>query len=470
MQIPMYLAGKFVTSSERLEVHNPHDGSLVGETYLANPDQVEEAIQAAVFAFSTYRELSTAERVTILEKILAGIKDRRDRLANLLCLEAGKPITDARSEVDRAIHTWTIAIEEAKRIGGEVLSLDHSAATKGRLGLVKRFPLGPIAGIAPFNFPLNLSSHKLAPALASGNTIVLKPASPDPLSVLVFGEIFEEAGLPSGVVSILPMSREVGEKLVSDERFKLLSFTGSPRVGWGMKARAGKKKVILELGGNAAVIVDEAVDISRVAERIAVGGFSYAGQSCISVQRVYIHQSKYEEFKQLLVGRVKNLVVGDPKFETTEVGPMIDEKSAQKTKGWLDEAVKSGAKILCGGTQVKNIFQPTVVEQVPANAALCREEAFAPLVILFPFGEFKEAVNIVNDSRFGLQCGVFTNNVAHLRYAWDNLEVGGIIHNDISSFRIDHMPYGGVKDSGLGREGLRYTIEEMTEPRLLVLN
>ncbi len=470
MEIPIYLAGNFVTSPQILTTKNPYDGSLVNTTYLATDAQVEEAITAAAQAFTDFSRSSTAERVAILEKVVQGIKDRQEKLANLICLESGKPIRDARGEVSRALHTWTTAGEEAKRLGGEIISLDHNASSLNRYGLIRRFPIGPVAAIAPFNFPFNLSSHKLAPALAAGCTIVLKPASANPSAVLLLGEIFEQAGLPKGVVSILPMTRETGDKLVTDERFKLLTFTGSPTVGWDMKARAGKKKVVLELGGNAAVIVDQDADIAQASARVAVGGFSYAGQSCISVQRLYVHQSQYELFKKELLARVQALVVDDPLLEETNVGPMIDESAAARTATWVEEAVEGGAKVLIGGSRVKNMFEPTVLEIVSEQAKLYREEAFAPLVILYSFTDFKEVVTRVNNSRFGLQCGVFTNNVVNLRYTWEHLEVGGVIHNDVSAYRIDHMPYGGIKDSGLGREGVKYAIEDMTEPRLLVLN
>ncbi|MDQ2964650.1 MAG: aldehyde dehydrogenase family protein, partial [Chloroflexota bacterium] len=352
---------------------------------------------------------------------------------------------------------------------GEVIPLDLMPASKGRVGITRRFPIGPIAAISPFNFPLNLAAHKLAPAIASGNSIVLKPPSKDPLTMLTVAEIVEEAGAPAGSVSILPMTRELGDRMVADDRFKLLTFTGSPSVGWRMKERAGKKKVVLELGGNAGVIIDKTADLDWAVRRNLVGAFAYAGQVCISVQRMFIHEDVWDEFMRRFVEGTKGLKVGDPLDPQTDVGPMVDENAAGRTQSWVDEAIALGGKVLVGGKAKGNFFAPTILTDVPPTAQVCSNEAFAPLVVAFPFRDFGDAVRQVNDSSFGLQTGVFTNDLAHAWQGFNELEVGGVIVNDIPTYRIDHMPYGGVKDSGQGREGLRWAIEDMTEIRIMVL-
>ena len=467
---PIYLAGKWVDSPDRLEVGSPADPERpAGATYNATPEQLEAATVAAVDAFEETRKLPAYERGRALREISAGVKARREELGRLLAMEAGKPIRDALVEVDRCAFTFRLAAEEAERIGGEVMPLDLLPASKGRVGITRRFPIGPVAGISPFNFPLNLAAHKIAPAIAAGCSIVLKPASKDPLTLLTATEIIDAAGLPAGAVSVLPMTRQLGDRLVEDERFKLLTFTGSPSVGWRMKSRAGKKKVVLELGGNAAVIVDQSADLDWAVKRILVGGFSYAGQSCISVQRVYLDEAIADAFRAKLVAGLANLKQGDPLDASVDLGPMVDEENAERTAGWVREAVRMGGKVLAGGNAHGAFFEPTILEGVPTSAQVCSNEAFAPLVVLFTFSSFDDAIGQVNDSRFGLQAGVFTNDLAHSWQAFNELEVGGVILNDISSYRIDHMPYGGVKDSGLGREGLRWSIEDMTEIRIMVL-
>jgi glyceraldehyde-3-phosphate dehydrogenase (NADP+) len=343
-------------------------------------------------------------------------------------------------------------------------------SSKGRSAIVRRFPIGPIAGISPFNFPLNLALHKIAPAIASGNTIVLKPPSRDPLTMLLFAEIVEAAGVPKGAISIMPMDREVGDALVEDPRFKLLSFTGSPDVGWAMKNRAGMKKVVLELGGNAGVIVDRDADIDFAVNRIKVGAFAYAGQVCISVQRVFVHEDVYDEFKDKLVRAVESIKIGDPLDRTTDLGPMIDRKSLLRTQNWVETASKEGARVLTGGEITENTFSPAVIENADPASFICTKEAFAPLVTISPVKSFGEAIRKINDSDFGLQAGVFTNSLEKALVAYENIDVGGVVINDVPTYRIDHMPYGGVKASGLGREGLKYAIEDMTEPRIMVLN
>jgi glyceraldehyde-3-phosphate dehydrogenase (NADP+) len=466
----IYLAGNWVDSPDRLEVDNPADPTTpAGATYTATEAQYEEAVTAAVAAFRETRVLPVYERSRALREISAGIKERREELARILSQEAGKPIRDALTEVDRSVFTFRLAAEEAERMVGEVIPLDLVAASRGRFGITRRFPIGPVAGISPFNFPLNLAAHKIAPAIAAGCSIVLKPATKDPLTILTVAEIIDSVGLPKGSVSVLPMTRELGDRMVSDPRFKLLTFTGSPTVGWRMKERAGKKKVVLELGGNAAVIIDKTADVAWAVKRILVGGFSYAGQSCISVQRIFVHEAVAEAFRDQLVAGVKRLKVGDPLDPTTDLGPLVDEANAVRTQGWVDEAVAMGGQVFVGGKANGTFFEPTVLANVPAGAQVCSNEAFAPLVVLATFSDFEDAIAQVNDSAFGLQTGVFTNDLAHAWEAFNDLDVGGVVMNDISSYRVDHMPYGGVKDSGLGREGLRWSIEDMTELKLMVV-
>jgi len=465
----IYLAGQWVESPDLLSIDNPADPPTpAGATYNATPEQVERAVQAAVAAFEETRVLPVYERARALREISAGIKNRREELARIMSLEAGKPIRDALVEVDRAVFTFRLAAEESERMLGEVIPLDLMAASKGRVGMTRRFPVGPVLGISPFNFPLNLAAHKIAPAIAAGCSILLKPASKDPLTMLTVTEIIDSVGLPAGAVSVLPMTRELGDKLVSDERFKLLSFTGSPSVGWRMKERAGKKKVVLELGGNAAVILDRTADVEWAVKRILVGGFGYAGQSCISVQRIFVHEAIAGAVRDKLVAGVAKLKMGDPLDPTTDLGPMVDTAAAERTTRWVDEAVSLGGKVLAGGHADGAFFEPTILEDVPPTAQVCSNEVFAPVVVLSTFSDFGEAIRESNDSAFGLQTGVFTNDLGHAWQAFNELEVGGVIVNDISSYRVDHMPYGGIKDSGLGREGLRWSIEDMTELRLMV--
>ncbi|MFZ5853980.1 MAG: aldehyde dehydrogenase family protein [Chloroflexota bacterium] len=467
---PIFLAGRWVESPDRLEVANPADPAHpAGATFNATAAQYEEAVEAAVATFEVTRRLPAYERGAILRRISEGIRDRRDELARLIALEAGKPIRDATGEVDRAVLTFRLGAEEAERMYGELIPLDLMASSKGRVGITRRFPLGPIAGISPFNFPLNLAAHKIAPALAAGNTIVLKPPSKDPLTMLTVAEIIEQSGAPAGSVSVLPMTRELGDRMVADPRFKLLTFTGSPSVGWRMKERAGKKKVVLELGGNAGVIVDRTADLDWAVKRILIGAFTYSGQVCISVQRMFIHAEVWDEFMARFVAGAAALRLGDPLDPTTDLGPMVDQTAATRTQQWVDEAVALGGRLLLGGRANGTFFLPTILTDTPVSARVCSNEAFAPLVVAFPFTDIGDAIRRVNDSFFGLQTGIFTNDLAHAWQAFSELEVGGVIVNDIPTYRIDHMPYGGVKDSGLGREGLRWAIEDMTEIRIMVL-
>ena len=467
---PIYLAGRWVTSPDVLEVTNPADADHpAGSTYSATAEQYEEAVAAAVRAFPVTRVLPAYERGRILRDISAGIKARREELGRLLATEAGKPIRDALVEVDRATLTFRLGAEEAERMTGELIPLDLMPSSKDRVGITRRFPIGPIAAISPFNFPLNLAAHKLAPAIASGNPIVLKPPSKDPLIMLAVAEIIDAVGVPEGMVSILPMSRELGDRMVADERFKLLTFTGSPSVGWRMKERAGKKKVVLELGGNAGAIVDASADLDWAVKRILIGAFAYAGQVCISVQRLFIHQDVWDPFMERFLAGVAALKVGDPLDPSTDVGPMVDAHQAARTQSWVDEAVALGGRVLAGGSADGTFFPPTVLADVPTTAQVCSNEAFAPVVVVSPVTSLDDAVARVNDSMFGLQTGVFTNDLTNAWVGFADLEVGGVMINDVPTYRIDHMPYGGVKDSGLGREGLRWAIEDMTEIRIMVL-
>jgi glyceraldehyde-3-phosphate dehydrogenase (NADP+) len=466
----IYLAGQWVESPDVLVVDNPaNPGTPAGATYNATEEQYEQAVSAAVAAFEHTRVLPAYERGRALRDISNGIKSRREEIGRILSLEAGKPIRDALVEVDRAALTFRLGAEEAERMYGETIPLDLMASSKGRMGITRRFPIGPVAAISPFNFPLNLAAHKLSPAIAAGCSIVLKPPSKDPLTMLTVAEIIDSVGLPPGAVSILPMTRELGDRMVADDRFKLLTFTGSPSVGWRMKERAGKKKVVLELGGNAGVIVDRNSDLDWAVKRSITGAFAYSGQVCISVQRMYLHEDIKDAFLEKFMAGVAALKLGDPLQPDTDVGPMVDEHQAQRTQRWVDEAVQLGGKVLAGGKADGAFFQPTVLENVPVEAQVCSNEAFAPLVVVFPFSDFGDAIRQVNDSFFGLQTGVFTNDLGNAWRAFNELEVGGVIVNDIPTYRIDHMPYGGVKDSGLGREGLRWSIEDMTELRIMVL-
>ena len=469
-QYPYYCAGEWRSSDRPLEIRNPWNDEIVGTTSFATEDDVEDAIRAAEDAFEIMRVMPLYERAAALDKLADSLEQRGEEVARLLAQEAAKPLRDARVEVIRGVFTIRVAAEEAKRIGGEMIPLDLLPSSKGRFGITRKVPIGPIAAISPFNFPLNLALHKVAPAIASGNSVVLKPPTHDPLTMLTFAEMIDEVGLPKGAVSIMPMDRQTGDRLVTDERFKLLSFTGSPDVGWEMKQRAGKKKVVLELGGNAGVIIDADADIGLAAQRVRAGAFAYAGQVCISVQRVYVHRDSYDAFCEQLVAAVGTIKTGDPLDPDTELGPMIDAKAASRVDEWVRAAVAEGATLLTGGKASGRFYEPTVIVNASPDSFVCSREAFAPIVTVFPVESFEAALAAANDSVFGLQAGVFTNNIEHAFQAFDRLDVGGVILNDVPVYRIDHMPYGGVKDSGLSREGIRYAIDDMTETRLLVVN
>ncbi len=462
--------GKWLLQGDPYDVLSPYDRRVVATTFRPEPAHIEAAVQAAVRAFAITRKLPSYERQRVLGAVAQSISDRREEFAHTMALEAGKPIRTARAEVERAIFTFTTAAEESTRIYGEWLPLDLQASTAGRWAIVRRFPVGPIVSISPFNFPLNLVAHKWAPAIAAGCTIVHKPASQTPLCSLLLAELVEQAGWPAGGLNVLPLSGRDAERLVTDDRLKKLTFTGSPAVGWELKKKAGKKRVTLELGGNAGVIVHHDADLDYAAERCVFGGFSYAGQSCISVQRIFVHRTVWEKFAAAFVPRVQKLRVGDPLDEATDVGPMISEEDAARAAEWVDEAVGAGAKVLCGGKRRGALLEPTVLTGTRANQRVNCLEIFAPVVTVEPYDDFADAVKQVNDSSYGLQAGIFARDSKLLFAAYEDLEVGGVVIDDVPTFRIDHMPYGGVKDSGLGREGLRYAIEEMTERKLLVVN
>lgn len=469
---PFYLAGEWARSELVLDSVNPYDGSLVGRTFLASAEQRDQAVAAAVRAFEETRRMAAYEREAALLAIAAAVDNRRDDLARLIAQECGKPLRDASAEAARASFTFRVAAEEAKRIGGgEVIPLDWVASSRGRIGLTRRFPIGPVAGISPFNFPLNLAIHKIAPAIAAGNPIVLKPPSEAPLTMLMMAGIIHDLSvLPKGALSVLPMSRAIGDRLVTDERLRLLTFTGSPAVGWDMKRRAGDKRVVLELGGNAGVVVDEGADISYAAKRCTFGGFVYAGQVCISVQRIFAHRAIHDRFRDELVDAVRAIKVGDPLDPATEMGPLISDRAATRVANWLEEAKTAGAKVLTGGRIDGRMMEPTVLAEVPPSCSISCQEAFAPVVTLDPVDSFEAGLARVNDSRYGLQAGVFTDRLEHTLRAFETLEVGGVVVNDVPTYRVDHMPYGGVKQSGFGREGIRYALEDHTELRLLAIN
>jgi acyl-CoA reductase-like NAD-dependent aldehyde dehydrogenase len=465
-----FLDGKWLTEGEPFEIQSPFDRSVVGKGSRATAAHAEASVRAAQRAFETTKKIPAYERQRVLRAVSEGIRSRHQEFAQLIALEAGKPIKTARAEVDRAVFTFSVAAEESTRIGGEWIPLDWQPSTVGRAAIVRRFPVGPIFAITPFNFPLNLVAHKVAPAIAAGCTVVLKPAPQTPLTSLLLAEVVEAAGWPAGGLNVLPLAIPEAEALVKDDRLKLLTFTGSGAVGWALKQKAGKKKVLLELGGNAGVIVHSDWDTGDAARRCLAGGFSYAGQSCISVQRIYVQRGVYDKFLAILVAGVKNLKTGDPLDELTDVGPMISEDAARRAEAWIEEAVAAGARIAIGGKRNGSILEPTVLTNTRHEMKVSCEEVFAPVVDVETYDDFGDAISRVNDSPYGLQAGVFTRDAKLLFSAFDQLEVGGVIAGDVSAFRIDHMPYGGVKESGLGREGLRYAIEEMTEPRLLALN
>jgi len=466
---PYCLAGRPVQANADLVVTNKYTGQPACRVALADRAAIDAAITAAAEAFEQTRRMPGHQRQAVLQHMIRRVTERAEELAYALCIEAGKPIRDSRGEVGRLIDTFRIAAEEAVRVEGEYLAMDISPRLAGYQGWWRRFPIGPCSFISPFNFPLNLVAHKVAPAIAVGCPFVLKPASLTPVGALLLGEILAETELPSGAFSILPCRRDGADLFTTDERLKLLSFTGSPDVGWALKAKAGKKKVVLELGGNAACIVDEGADLEYAADRLIIGAFYQSGQSCISVQRIFAHRSGYERLKELLVERIGKLKAGDPLAENTFLGPMITEGDAIRLEEWTREAVAAGARVICGGRRQGAFFEATLLENVRPDLRISCVEAFGPVAVLAPFDDFYDACRAVNDSIYGLQAGVFTPSLEHAWYAYDVLDVGGVIVNDVPSLRADHMPYGGIKESGLGREGVRFAMQDMTEIKMLVI-
>ncbi len=463
-----YIAGEFRQTGKTVEVRNPYNRELLGLACIGSQNDLEDAINGAEKVFSTLRALPSFKRYNILMQIARELEMRKIHLAEILAGEAAKPIKLAAGEIERAAETFKIAAEESKRLPREYISLDWTPAGQGKEGLVKYFPLGLVAGISPFNFPMNLAVHKIAPAIAAGCPIVLKPSTSTPLSTLELAKILDETALPKGAVSILPMDRQTGKQLVTDERFKLLSFTGSPEVGWKMKAQSGKKKVVLELGGNAGVIVSDSCDLNHALNRCISGGFAYAGQVCIHTQRIFVQESIFESFTGRFADMASKLKQGDPLDPETDITSMIDEQNAQRVEEWVNDAVNSGARILTGGKRNNSFYEPTVITGTNAGMKVCALEVFGPVVVVEPYRNFEQAVREVNNSRYGLQAGVFTNLIHEMNHAFEHLEVGGVIINDVPTFRVDHMPYGGVKDSGIGREGVKYAIMDMMEPRIMV--
>ena len=466
---PYYLANEPCQPNQDLEVVDKYTGSIATRVALAGASAIDAAIAAADESFAELRAMPAYARQQILNHCVTRFTERADELAAALCVEAGKPIKDAKGEVERLIDTFRFAAEESVRLTGEVMEMGISPRAASYTGMWKRVPIGPCSFISPFNFPLNLVAHKIAPALAVGCPFVLKPASLTPIGAIIIGEVLAETELPKGAFSILPCRRDGAEQFTTDERLKLLSFTGSPEVGWALKAKAGKKKVVLELGGNAACVIDEGTDLDDAVSRLCIGAFYQSGQTCIGVQRILVHESLYEDLKHKLIEATRALPMGDPKNPATWIGPMISEAEALRLDRWIQDAVQRGARLLCGGGRSGTMLEATLMESVPKDCDANAAEAFGPLACLAPFSDFEDALREVNDSAFGLQAGIFTKDIYKIQRAWDVLEVGGVIIGDVPSWRVDHMPYGGVKDSGLGREGVRFAMEDMTEIRLLAI-
>ncbi len=464
----IYSGGTFIRTENRLNVSCSFDNQAFSYTYLAAKEDVDYSILMAQKAFEVMKKMPSYKLERILNEIANKMKADRRRLAEVLALEACKPIVYALSEIDRAIQTFKVAAQEALRPPGEYMSIDWTPAGENKEAWIKYFPLGPVSGISPFNFPMNLAAHKIAPAIAARCPIVLKPATSTPLSTLELAKIIDETELPKGAVSILPASREIGNLLVTDNRFKLLTFTGSPEVGWKMKNDAGKKKVVLELGGNAAAIITPTANFKEALKKCLVGAFAYAGQVCIHTQRIYVHHSIFETFLNDFVQETKKLKMGNPLETDTDISAVIDEKNAIRIENWINEAQQQGASILCGGKRYGNMIEPTVITGTDKSMKVNGEEVFGPTVVIESYQNFEDTIQLVNDTPYGLQAGVFTNQLNEMNMAFELLEFGGVMINETPSYRVDHMPYGGIKDSGLGREGLKYAILDMLEPKIMV--
>ena len=467
---PFLVNGDWRTGEGTLEVRSPFDDAVVAELGVPTEADVEEAVATASSTFEESPKLSVAARSTALDHISRRLDETQEENARLIAAEGGKPLKWARVEAARAVSTFRWASETLRHGTDEAMRLDTEAAFGSRLGILRRFPIGPVLGITPFNFPLNLVAHKVAPALAVGAPIVVKPASATPIGALRLAEFFDETDLPKGMYQVLPVSSKVADAMARDDRFRKISFTGSAGIGWYLKGLDPKKKVTLELGGNAGVIVHSDADLDLAAQRIAFGGYYQAGQSCISVQRVLVASEVYDDFAARLTKQVEQLKVGDPMDETVDVGPVITQSEVDRIAEWVREAEAQGAEVLTGGTADGPFFAPTLISQTTPQMKVRCEEVFGPVCTITPYQTFEEALAEVNDSKYGLQAGVFTNDINRAFEAHRTLEVGGVIVNDVSAFRADQMPYGGSKESGFGREGLRFAMEEMTEPRIMVLS
>lgn len=471
MRKELWIGGRWQEAAKYGELRAPYTGGLIAEIPLADEEETREAIAAAYQARAVMRTMPSYERAAILERVAEALKKRRNEAARLIAEEAAKPLKYALAEVDRTVQTYKFSAEEAKRIHGETIALDAAPGGEGKLAYTVREPLGVVGAITPFNFPMNLVAHKVGPAIAAGNTVVLKPAEQTPLSALFIGELFHEAGLPAGALNIVTgFGHVAGEAIVTDERVAKVTFTGSPEVGRSIQAKAAIKKVTLELGSNAALIVDEDVEVSRMIARCVMGAFSNQGQVCISLQRVYVHEAVYEPFVQGFIEAASRLKLGDPLDPDTDVSAMISEKEARRALAWIEEAKAAGASVRLGGIIEDGLLKPTVISDAGDHLQVSCKEVFAPVVLIHQVGSVEEAIERVNDSRYGLQAGIYTNNLQTALRAADELQVGGVMINDIPTFRVDHMPYGGVKESGLGREGIRYAVEGMTELKLVVIN
>jgi acyl-CoA reductase-like NAD-dependent aldehyde dehydrogenase len=466
---PFLLAGELRTGSDSVEIRSPYSGDLVGRAELASPKDVSAALDCAVAAAPAAAALPSHARAAVLDRIGAGVAARRDSLAHLLAAEAGKPLSLARTEIDRAVFVFRQGAEEAVRMGGEVIPMDLQPHGEHRWGITRRFPLSPISAIIPFNFPVLLAAHKLAPAIACGATMVLKVPPQDPLTTLLLGEIIRDSGYPAGAISVLLCTNDAAAPLIDDPRVRMITFTGSARAGWAIRRRAFNKRVTLELGGNAAVVIEPDADVEHAAKRCVAGGYLYAGQSCISTQRILVHEKLYPQFVELFVAAVKALRTGDPLADGTDVGPMIDQANAERAEEWIVEAAKAGARVSAGGRRSGAILEPTVLLDTTGDMRVNCEEIFAPVTTVRSYASVDEAISLANDSPYGIQAGLFTNDMRTILRAFERIEVGGLVVNDVPGFRVDHAPYGGVKESGQGREGVRYAIEEMTELKLLVL-
>ncbi|MBN6187874.1 aldehyde dehydrogenase family protein [Aneurinibacillus sp. BA2021] len=467
---PLYIAGTTKEADTYKQLRSPHSGEVIAEVAVGTRADMKAAIDYAQEAAQTMAKLPAHKRAEILQNVSLLLKERKEEAARILALEAAKPITVARGEIARTIETYQFAADEARRLHGETIPMDASAMGENRIAYTVRTPLGIVGAITPFNFPFNLVAHKLGPAFAAGNAVILKPADQTPLSSFFIADLFAEAGLPQGALQVIPgPGSEVGDEMVCDDRVKMITFTGSPEVGKTIRSKAGLKRVVLELGSNSGLIIDEGFDIDRIIKRTVTGAFTFMGQVCISLQRIYVHRSLYDTFVEKFVAETQNLRLGDPLDETTDIAALISQKDVERISSWIEEAESLGATVLTGGAE-GNLVKPTVITNVPPHAKVSCQETFAPVVIISPFDSFDEAIDAVNDSRFGLQAGVYTDYIEHALHAAERLDVGGVMINDFPTFRVDQMPYGGVKESGVGREGIKYATEEMTEMKLVCFN